>query len=121
MYANNSDPTRRTNYSTVNTYCDSVLTNGWYRFVGAAGTGLTSTYVGGQGCGSRNTGFIPTGTYTNLTSTNRTIMLMYCFNQYLINGCTFKQNITVTYCDSYYVFYIAPSPAAVCAYRYCTE
>jgi len=120
-YTNNSDSTRRITYTAVQTYCDSSLTPGWYRFVGAAGTGLSTTYVGSPGCGSRNTGFIGSGKFTNLTSTSRTAVLGYCFNQYMVNSCTFKQNISVTFCDNYYVFYISPQATAVCPYRYCTE
>jgi len=103
---NNSDPTRLTPYTVVKTYCDSNLTADWYRFVGAAGTVLSSTYQGSLACSSMNTGFIGSGNgaYTNLTNMGQTVIVFYCFNHYNVNSCDFIQNFTITYCDNYYVF-----------------
>ncbi len=115
---NNSDHTRLMNYTAVNTYCDSNLAVGWYRFVGRAGTVLSATFIG-PACGSVNTGFISSTEFTNLTY-GQSIILLYCFNHYNVNSCDFIQNVTVTYCDNYYVFYIVPSPSSDCNFRYCT-
>jgi len=119
-YMNNSDGTRNINYNTVSNLCDSNLTVGWYRFVGAAGTILSATYQGTPACGSHSTGFIPYNVYANFTSMGQSVIVLYCFNEYAINACTYQQNITITYCDNYYVYYIIPGSSSNCNFRYCT-
>jgi hypothetical protein len=120
-YINNSDATRQITYTTVQNLCDSNLTIGWYRFVGAAGTVLSSTYINNPACGALNPGFIGNSVYTNLTNMGQTATVLYCFNHYNVNSCDFIQNITVTYCDNYYVFYIQPGSSSNCDFRYCTS
>ncbi len=117
---NNSDGTRLINYTAVSNRCDSNLTAGWYRFVGAAGTLLSAIYQGGPTCGSHSTGFIPYNIYTNFTTIGQSVISLYCFNVQNINACAYLQNITATYCGNYYVYYIQPGSSSNCNFRYCT-
>ncbi len=120
-YMNNSDGTRNINYNTVSNLCDSNLTVGWYRFVGAAGTVLSAIYQGSPSCGSSSTGFWPYDIFVNLTGVGQSLNTLYCFNEYLVNACTYRQNITATCCGSYYVFYIKPGSSSNCPFRYCSS
>ncbi len=51
----------------------------------------------------------------------QTTTVLYCFNEYNVNSCAFIQNLTITYCDNYYVFYIQPGPPSNCPFRYCSQ
>ena len=117
---NNSDPTRLYTYNTVQTYCDANITAGWYRFVGTAGSVLSSAYPGSPTCGATNPGFIASGVYTNST-VGQTTTLYYCFNEYSVNSCAFSQYINVTNCKNYYVWNIVPGSSTNCNFRYCTS
>ena len=114
-YTTNTDSTRNVAYTGC-CYCESI-SGGWYRFLGAAGTRL-STFPSNTGtCGYNYPSWLNASLPTTrgaVTSGN------ICFN----NGgniCTTysSANIAlVTNCGDYYVFFL---PAlSVCGYRYCT-
>jgi hypothetical protein len=115
-YISNTDSTRNI-ASGSGSVCDNTLTTGWYRFSGAAGTTITTTYVSRDTCttyfGGSYNGTIPS---TAGTTANGTL----CAND---NGvlCAASYSgtvIGVTNCNGYYVYYL--TPVTVCNVRYCT-
>ena len=59
-YENLSEADRKINYSTPHgsELCDRKLLEGWYRFVGAAGTKMPTTRVPANRCGTSQSGWL---------------------------------------------------------------
>jgi hypothetical protein len=115
-YTINNDSTRNIAYGT-GSFCDNTLTSGWYRFMGGAGTQITTTYVSRDTCatyyGGSYNGSVPS---TVGTTTLGTLCLNN--NGYLCYAAWSGSLIAITNCSGYYVYYL--SPIANCNSRYCT-
>ena len=59
-YKNLSDASRKSSYKEDKHLCDNKLPEGWYRFVGAAGTKMPTTRVPAYKCGTDWSGWLMT-------------------------------------------------------------
>ena len=57
-YKNLSDASRKSSYKDDEDLCDDKLQEGWYRFVGAAGTKMPTTRVPALSCGTTYSGWL---------------------------------------------------------------
>ena len=118
-YTINMDATRNIGYTASINFCDNVspFNNGtpiWIRFQEPAGTLIANSIVPPNYCGTVATGWYageyPTGIFSTATS-------IVCF-YYSTNTCTSCSSISVTNCQTFYVFLLPQTPS--CNYRYCT-
>ena len=115
-YTTNTDFTRNVGYTGC-CWCDSVITAGWYRFSGAAGTQLITSPVTIYSCGTDYPGWFNGSLPTTAGATTSGFV---CIN-YIGYICYIPYSITsilATNCGSFYVFYLTPMTA--CSTRYCT-
>ncbi|XP_066022865.1 uromodulin-like [Pocillopora verrucosa] len=115
-YQNLSDANRRSNYDTPLSgpaFCDSQLSDGWYRFVGAAGTRMPTTRVLPYKCDTDWSGWLD-GAHP--TMEDGEVYRKVCFSD-RHSGCKFVTNISVKNCGSYFIYNLPPSSA--CNTRYC--
>ena len=93
-------------------WCDRQL-DGWYRFVGAAGTKMPTTRVPAYRCGTTYSGWL-NGAHP--TVENGEVLRAVCFSD-ISTGCRYKTQISVKNCSSYYIYKLyKPSQ---CPLRYC--
>lgn len=113
-YKNLSDVQRKSSYHTplYKESCDREL-DGWYRFVGAAGTKMPTTYVAPYRCGTVCSGWLH-GTHP--TVEHGEAFGKVCFST-LSEPCAYKTQILVKNCSSYYIYKLGPPPK--CDSRYC--
>lgn len=116
-YTTNNDSTRNV-ASGLGALCDNTLTAGWYRFMGAAGTQISTSTVSRDTCTTYYGGSF-SGTMPSTAGT--TTYGKMCFNK---NGelCYASYSggiIGVTNCNGYYVYYLPP--VSSCPTRYCTR
>ncbi|CAH3158306.1 unnamed protein product, partial [Pocillopora meandrina] len=111
-YKNLSDPQRKSSYPTplYEASCDKTL-DGWYRFVGAAGTKMPTTRVAEKKCGAVYSGWLE-GTHP--TVEHGEVFRKVCFSYNL--DCRYKIQIYVKNCSSYYIYKLHRPP---CNSRYC--
>lgn len=107
---------RKITYTTYHGYCDNSITEGWYRFEGAAGTRMpTSCMPSGNRCGTHVIGWLTNG---HPRVADGRVKKQVCFSY---NGqccfSNFSKNIYVTNCGSYYVYQLVRP--GNCYYRYC--
>ena len=119
-YTINSDPTRLTTYGTCSNCpvdSDALFPTAWYRFIDGAGTKLSQTPSIINSCGASYPAYF-NGTFPTTTGTtvNGTVCAnvngVLCHTSYLLD------NILVTNCGSYYVFYLKRTTSSLV--RYCT-
>ena len=115
-YQNLSDANRRSNYDTPLSgpvSCDNELSDGWYRFVGAAGTRMPTTRVLPHKCDTDWSGWL-NGAHP--TMEDGEVYRKVCFSD-RHSGCKFVTNISVKNCGSYFIYKLRPS--FTCNTRYC--
>ena len=93
--------------------CDNQLPKGWYRFVGAAGTRMSTTRVPAFRCGTDWSGWLD-GSHP--TVKDGKVQRMVCFSD-RSTGCKYSNIISVKNCG-YYFIYKLQQPAN-CNSRYC--
>ena len=113
-YNNLSDATRKISYATApaSELCDSQLSEGWYRFVGDAGTKMPTTRVPAYRCDTDFSGWLDGAHPTVEDSEIRRIV---CFSD-RSTGCKYSKGIFVKNCGSYFIYRLQTPP---CPSRYC--
>ena len=115
-YKNLSEADRKVSYSTLSgsELCDYQLTEGWYRFVGAAGTKMPTTRVPAFRCGTNWSGWLD-GAHPSVEygEVSRTV----CFSDRHIS-CKYSIKISVKNCGSFFIYKIFKTPS--CFSRYCS-
>ena len=103
------------NYSTPygSELCDKQLPEGWYRFVGAAGTKMPTTRVPSRRCGTDWSGWLD-GSHP--TVEDGKVQRTVCFSDRL-SGCKDIINIFVKNCGSYFIYELLKSYK--CNSRFC--
>ena len=115
-YHNLSDADRKSSYVTPTSgpvFCDDTLLDGWYRFVGDAGTKMPTTRVPAFRCGTDWSGWL-NGAHP--TVGDGKVIRKVCFSN-RDTGCRSMTYIFVTNCGSFYIY--KPSQPPVCDSRYC--
>ena len=94
--------------------CDSSLSEGWYRFVGAAGTKIPTTRVTANRCGTVHPGWLDD---THPTVEDGEASKKVCFSGRSGNKCKEIKHISVKNCGFYFIYnLIGPLN---CQMRYC--
>ena len=116
-YKNLSEASRKINYSTPlgSASCDKQLPFGWYRFVGAAGTKMSTTRVPAYRCGTHWPGWLK-GAHP--TVEDGKVIRMVCFSD-RSTGCRYTSTILVKNCGSYFIYNLL-LPSGSCPFRYCS-
>ena len=118
-YTLDADGTRNIRYTASINFCDNVLpfnnaTPIWFRFQDAAGIVVANAPIPPNRCGAVATGWYagqyPAAVFSTATS-------LACFYQ-TSNTCSSCTVMSVTNCQTYYVFSLLQPPS--CNYRYCT-
>ena len=118
-YQNLSDAKRKSSYVTSKdgpSLCDNLLLEGWYRFVGAAGTKMPTTRVSAYRCGTGRSGWLDDA---HPTVEDVEVQKNVCFSD-RVEGCKFRTSIFVKKkkkCGSYFIYKFFLSPR--CNSRYC--
>ena len=94
--------------------CDDLLPEGWYRFVGAAGTKMPTTRVPAYRCGADWSGWLDSA---HPTVEDGEVSGMVCFSD-TSTGCRYAGTIFVKNCGSYFIYRLKTPPG--CSSRYCT-
>ena len=95
------------------TLCDSQLPEGWYRFVGDAGTKMQTTPMPRGICGTTNSGWLTTA---HPSVEDGKVRRNVCFGP-LSTGCKDSKSIFVKNCGLYYIYELfAPNN---CPKRFC--
>lgn len=106
---------RKITYTTYHGYCDNSITEGWYRFEGAAGTRMPTSCIDQKNtCGTHATSWLTNG---HPRVADGRVMKPVCFSY--SGQCCYSgiKHINVTNCGSYYVYQLVRP--ANCYYRYC--
>ena len=113
-YKNLSDADRKLSYKTPvgEELCDSELPEGWYRFVGAAGTRMPTVRVKAYHCGTDWSGWL-NGAHP--TEGDDKVSRKVCFSD-RNSGCKDTITILVKNCISYFIYKLHPPE---CNFRYC--
>ena len=114
-YKNLSDRERKMSYKTPegSEKCDSQLPEGWYRFVGAAGTKMPTTRVEAFRCGTKYSGWLDG---TDPTVEDGEVRRKVCFHD-RSDSCKFFNDISVKNCESYFIYKFSKPHS--CDSRYC--
>ena len=115
-YENLSDANRKISYVTPHgsELCDSQLPEGWYRFVGAAGTKMPTTRVPAYRCSTVWSGWLDDA---HPTVEDGEIQRTVCFSD-RTTGCKILRDIFVKNCGSYFIYRLQQPP--YCNSRYCS-
>ena len=117
QYKNLSDANRKMSYVTPHGsgLCDRKLPEGWYRFVGAAGTKMPITHVPAYRCGTDWSGWLDDA---HPTVEDGEVSRTVCFSNRptKIPICRHSTTIFVKDCGSFFI-YSLHTPA--CNLRYC--
>ena len=114
-YKNLTDANRKISYKTTEGLwlCDNQLPEGWYRFVGAAGTKMPTTRVPAYRCGTDWSGWLK-GSHP--TVEDGEVPRTVCFSD-RSTGCKYTTRISVKNCGSYFIYKQQQVPG--CNSRYC--
>ena len=96
--------------------CDKELPEGWYRFVGAAGTKMPTTRVSAYSCGTAWSGWLDS---EHPTVEDNEVQRQICFSVRSTSSdlCKGKRSIFVKNCGLYYIYELfAPKD---CPKRFC--
>nr|XP_058962319.1 uromodulin-like [Pocillopora verrucosa] len=115
-YKSLSDADRKSNHQTpqYQEVCDNSLPEGWYRFVGAAGTKMPTTRVPAYRCGTNWSGWLMTA---HPTLEDGEVLRTVCFSD-RSTGCKYSNEISVKNCGSYFIYEFFQPPG--CDSRYCS-
>ena len=94
--------------------CDDLLPEGWYRFVGAAGTKMPTTRVPAFRCGADWPGWLSAA---HPTVEDGEVFRKVCFSD-RSTGCRYVTGISVKNCGSYFIYKLFKPPG--CPSRYCS-
>ena len=110
-----NDIKRKSSYETPDGHakCDNLLPNGWYRFVGAAGTKMPTTRVPAFRCGTDWSGWLD-GAHPLVEDGE---VRMYVCGSDRSTGCKHRVQISVKNCGSYFIYKLLKAPG--CDMRYC--
>ena len=113
-YKNLTDANRKISYKTPYGLwlCDKQLPEGWYRFVGAAGTKMPTTRVRAYRCGTDWSGWLD-GAHP--TVEDGEVQRKVCFSG-RSTSCKHSTRIFVKNCTSYFIYKLYPPK---CPSRYC--
>ena len=113
-YKNLTEANRKISYSTPygSEVCDSQLPEGWYRFVGAAGTKMPATRVPAYRCGTDWPGWLD-GAHPTVEDGEVHRKVCFCDR---FTGCKYSKVTIVKNCGSYFIYELYPPP---CFSRYC--
>lgn len=104
---------RKDTYKIKADFCDSDLTEAWYRFEGEAGTRMPTTYVEKYRCGTSFPGWL-NGNHP--TVADGEVDRQVCFHKYE-DRCQEYHQIKVKNCTSYHVYKLISTLG--CPLRYC--
>ena len=112
-----SNADRKSSYPTPHrgpVICDRSFLEGWYRFVGAAGTKMPTTRVPAYRCGTDWSGWLD-GAHPTVEDgvVNRKV----CFTD-RTSVCKVTKTTSVKNCGSYFIYKLQPPP--ICDSRYCS-
>ena len=115
-YRNLSEANRKSSYDTPHgsELCDNSLSEGWHRFVGAAGTKMPTTRVPAYRCGTNWSGWLMTA---HPTLEDGEVLRTVCFSD-RSTGCKHSNEISVKNCGSYFIYEFFKPPG--CDSRYCS-
>ncbi|UJR19152.1 hypothetical protein I4U23_022282 [Adineta vaga] len=115
-YSNNSDSTRNVGYSSSSSCDQSVFgsTGKWIRFLSPAGTAIITYNPGYNYCGTNAPGWFK-DSYPTLAGNTVNGTVCYYWSG---NTCNWSNSISITNCDTFYVFLLIDVPT--CSLRYCT-
>ena len=112
-----NDSDRKNTYNTPTNgevLCDNLLPEGWYRFVGAAGTKMPTTPVHRFRCNTAFPGWLKGA---EPTVANVEVSGLVCFTRGTDN-CAFSKEIVMKNCGSYFIYKLGKPP--ICKSRYCS-
>ena len=115
-YQNLSDAYRKSSYVTQTlrqSLCDTSLAEGWYRFVGDAGTKMPTTRVPAYRCDTDWPGWLTTA---HPSVEDGEVQREVCFSDRSA-GCENVRAISVKNCRSYFIYKLQKPPK--CELRYC--
>ncbi len=118
-YIENADGTRNIGYTATINSCDNVASFSsaapvWFRFEDPAGKVIANSPVPPNSCGTVATGWYA-GQYPTPNFSTATSIVCYYIST---NTCAACNLISVTNCQTFYVFLLPQPPS--CNYRYCT-
>ena len=101
-YENLSEANRKIDYFTPpgSELCDYKLPEGWYRFVGAAGTKMPTTRVPLFRCGTKWSGWLD-GAHPTVEGDE--VGRKVCFSD-RSTGCEYSNSILLKNCGSYFIY-----------------
>ena len=94
--------------------CDDLLPEGWYRFVGAAGTKMPTMRVPAFRCDTDFSGWLD-GTHPTMEDDK--VYRKVCFSD-RVKSCKHTKTIFVKNCGSYFIYRLNTPPG--CSSRYCS-
>ena len=106
---------RKVTYTYHSITCDNSLGPGWFRFLGAAGTRMPTSCPPTWRCNTHATGWLNGG---HPTVADGRVTRQVCFH-WNSNCSLWYNNIQVTNCGHFYVYYLIP-PSGGCYLRYCS-
>ena len=115
-YHNLRDANRKSSHPTQKygpTFCDRELVEGWYRFVGAAGTKMPTTRVPAYNCNTDWSGWL-NGAHPKVEDGE--VSGKVCFSD-RTSGCKYSITISVKNCGLFYIYKL--TPLTDCESRYC--
>ena len=96
----------------VKALCDKPFSEGWYRFVGAAGKKMPTTRVPAYRCSTDWSGWLFDA---HPTVEDGEVKRKVCFSD-RSDGCRYSNEISVKNCESYFIYKLYPID---CNSRYC--
>ena len=115
-YSTLSNADRKSSYVTPypsEGVCDKLLSEGWYRFEGNAGTKMPTKSVDHYRCNTVFSGWL---SGVEPTEVDGEVERKVCFTRG-DNTCKSSIAIMMKNCGSYFIYKLVPPPA--CNYRYC--
>ena len=114
-YTIDTNATRNAAYTVLGNSCDTFSPSSiWVRFLSPAGTHIANYSVHYSNCNTNSAGWY-SGVYPSIPGD--TISGTVCY-AWTTNPCIYNNTISVTLCNSYYVFLLSSVPR--CSLRYCT-
>ncbi len=115
-YTTIDDPTRNINQGQGSNADQSFFNSGprWIRFEGAGGTQIPTSAVAMSHCSTNAAGWY-SGTMPSVPDTTVNGTACFTWSQ---GDCAYSNQIQVTNCGSYYVYYLSSPPTG--GMRYCT-